>query len=214
MELTKADYQLFQQEHFALKKLNEQLSITELDSLKQNYKINWQRWRSLHLACAKQLPTEYGMQLKVKNWRNAGLLHNHFWSAYRCRYHLHEQVCLAVLLNQKQFQIYLMFQHQLLESQSDLASYNQLLEVLPAWSQNVDIKNYYIWAHTKNSVSEPILLMDYLADEVLQANFLISLAGGSFQIGKLFFETDPILDLEAEIVEGIEELAPLYFALK
>nr|WP_227011174.1 glucose-6-phosphate 1-dehydrogenase family protein [Enterococcus wangshanyuanii] len=49
-------------------------------------------------------------------------MRSHFWSAYRSSEHQKENACLAVLLNQKQFQVYLMFQHYKSEQQAGSVS--------------------------------------------------------------------------------------------
>jgi hypothetical protein len=215
MELTRADFQLFERDLFTFKQLKKVKTAKEIEQIKADYKAHWQQWKALQLQVAKQLPAAFQMDKpKVESWTNGWNLRNHFWSAYRSRDSHNENACLAVLLNRKQYQIYLMFQHYKSEERTGISEeYNQLLERLPEWSQQVDITDYYIWPQLEHELTDHLPLSVYLADEKKQAELKKALAGKTFQMGKLLFKTEQIVDIEERTVATLKELAPLYFSL-
>ncbi|PQD16690.1 HI_0552 family protein [Enterococcus faecalis] len=112
MNLTHQDFNLFNREIFTFKQLKEQQTSAEIDDLKQTYKQHWEKWKALNLAIAQGLPAELGItKPKIESWTNGWNLRSHFWAAYRSEQRQAENACLALLLNKKQFQVYLMFQH-------------------------------------------------------------------------------------------------------
>lgn len=215
MELTSDDFQLFDRDLFAFKQLKSVYTVEEIEQVKQEYKIHWQKWKALQQAVAEVLPAEYHMaKPKVESWTNGWNLRNHFWSAYRDPQHSNQNACLAVLLNKKQFQVYLMFQHYKSEDRSgSLAEYNELLETLHEWSRGIDIENYYIWPQVEHELTDHLPLAAFLTDDTQPEKLKNALAGRSFQLGKLFFKTTTIPNIVPEVIQTMEELAPLYSAL-
>jgi len=215
MELTIEDFQLFDREVYTFKQLKEHLTEAEIEQLKASYKQHWQKWKKLQLETASLLPKEYQMRRpKVESWTNGWNLRSHFWSAYRSADREKENACLAVLLNKKQFQIYLMFQHYKSEERTgSIAEYNHLLTSLQSWSRQVDIKDYYIWPQVENELVDHLPLTLFLTDQTKQKNLKRAMGDGTFQIGKLLFKTHSIDDVAQLIVNTLEELVPLYFSL-
>ncbi|MFC4772400.1 HI_0552 family protein [Enterococcus hermanniensis] len=215
MELLESDFQVLDREIYTFKQLKEQYSNEEIDQIKQTYKEHWQKWKVLQLTVATLLPNNLQMKKpKIESWTNGWNLRNHFWSAYRDPTHKNQNACLAVLLNKKQFQIYLMFQHYKSEGRSgSLTSYNELLEQISAWSKTVKSEEYYIWPQVESELVDHLPLTKFLADPEQPKKLKCSLEGRSFQIGKLLFKTEPIPAIEEVAATAIQELAPLYSAL-
>lgn len=215
MELTNEDFQLFERDYFAFKQLKASYTIAELEQIKKNYQEHWQQWKALQQAVAKSLPAEYHLDKpKIESWTNGWNLRNHFWCAYRDPQHRNQNACLATLLNKKQFQVYLMFQHYKSgERSGSLADYNALLPTLKKWSETVDITDYYIWPQVEHELADHLLLSEFLADSLQPEKLKAQLEGRSFQVGKLLFKTKSITTVDEMFVQTIKELAPLYFAL-
>ncbi|UNT87534.1 hypothetical protein IEE87_27390 (plasmid) [Klebsiella pneumoniae] len=142
MELGKSDYQLFET-NLLFKQLKESHPTDKIEQIKKEYKEHWQKWKEIQLQTAALLPDMYGMSKpkieKLDEWLE---FTQSFLSAYVKRISSNENACLAVLLNQKQYQIYLMYQHYKSEERyGSIAAYNQLLAILKEWSKTVDIKD-------------------------------------------------------------------------
>lgn len=214
MDLTKADFDLFQREYYTFKQLKAELSLEQVEAIKKDYQAHWQKWKALQLTVAAALPEAAGMKKpKIESWTNGWNLRSHFWSAYRSVGRQEENACLAVLLNQKQYQVYLMFQHYRMdERQGTIAAYNQLLDRLPQWSRGVAVEEYYIWPQKADELGEHLPLKTYLKSPKVQADFAQSLQGGTFQIGKLFFN-GTVPEAPEQTVQALLELMPLYQAL-
>ncbi|GAA2907603.1 HI_0552 family protein [Enterococcus pseudoavium] len=215
MDLTIEDFQVLDREIYTFKQLKERYSADEIDQVKQDYKKHWQKWKKLQQIVAQSLPSDYHLEKpKIESWTNGWHLRNHFWSAYRDPQHRNQNACLAVLLNKKQFQVYLMFQHyKSAERNGGSEAYNKLVNLLYEWSQHVDSSDYYIWPQVEHELVDHLSLTDFLADQKQPEVLLNTLEGRTFQIGKLFFKTTKITDIEELTRQSLEELAPLYFAL-
>lgn len=215
MELTNDDFQLFERDFFTFKQLKERYPNEAIEEIKQKYKAHWQQWKAIQLAVAQALPEDYQMEKpKIESWTNGWNLRSHFWSAYRDPQHINQNACLAVLLNKKQFQVYLMFQHYKSEERhGSLAKYNDLLEVLPEWSQSVAINDYYIWPQVEHELEDHLPLTEFLADHSQPEKLRLAMEDRSFQLGKLLFKTASIPNIVQETAQTIKELAPLYFML-
>lgn len=215
MEVASDDFQLFDRKSFAFKQLKEQYSSEEIEQIKQDYQAHWQKWKALQQAVAKSLPKEYRMEKpKIESWTNGWNLRNHFWSAYRDPQHENQNACLAVLLNKKQLQVYLMFQHYKSEERAgSLTEYNTLLAMLNEWRKGIDIKDYYIWPQVEHELADHLPLAEFLADDAQPEKLMKAMQGRSFQLGKLFFKETSISNTEQVIRQTMKELAPLYFAL-
>ena len=216
MDLMKEDYQLFDRDNYAFKQLKEIHTPDEVELIKQEYKAHWQKWKEIQLQTAALLPDTYGMSKpKIESWTNGWNLRSHFWSAYRSESRQDENACLAVLLNQKQYQIYLMYQHYKSDTrEGSVEGYNQLLSLLQEWSTQVAIEEYYIWPQPENELEDHLPLSVYLSDKSKQEELRETMGNRTFQLGKLFFSPNEYTNIEEKTAEALKELAPLYHAIK
>lgn len=216
MDLMKEDYQLFDRDNYAFKQLKEIHTPDEVELIKQEYKAHWQKWKEIQLQTAALLPDTYGMSKpKIESWTNGWNLRSHFWSAYRSESRQDENACLAVLLNQKQYQIYLMYQHYKSDTrEGSVEGYNQLLSLLQEWSTQVAIEDYYIWPQPENELEDHLPLSVYLSDKSKQEELRETMGDRTFQLGKLFFSPNEYTNIEEKTAEALKELAPLYHAIK
>lgn len=216
MDLMKEDYQLFDRDNYAFKQLKEIHTPDEVELIKQEYKAHWQKWKEIQLQTAALLPDTYGMSKpKIESWTNGWNLRSHFWSAYRSEDRQNENACLAVLLNQKQYQIYLMYQHYKSDTrEGSVEGYNQLPSLLQEWSTQVAIEDYYIWPQPENELEDHLPLSVYLSDKSKQEELRETMGDRTFQLGKLFFSPNEYTNIEEKTAEALKELAPLYHAIK
>ncbi|HFF7708089.1 TPA: HI_0552 family protein [Enterococcus faecium] len=216
MDLMKEDYQLFDRDNYAFKQLKEIHTPDEVEQIKQEYKAHWQKWKEIQLQTAALLPDTYGMSKpKIESWTNGWNLRSHFWSAYRSESRQDENACLAVLLNQKQYQIYLMYQHYKSDTrEGSVEGYNQLLSLLQEWSTQVAIEEYYIWPQPENELEDHLPLSVYLSDKSKQEELRETMGNRTFRLGKLFFSPNEYTNIEEKTAEALKELAPLYHAIK
>ncbi len=216
MDLMKEDYQLFDRDNYAFKQLKEIHTPDEVELIKQEYKAHWQKWKEIQLQTAALLSDTYGMSKpKIESWTNGWNLRSHFWSAYRSEDRQNENACLAVLLNQKQYQIYLMYQHYKSDTrEGSVEGYNQLLSLLQEWSTQVAIEDYYIWPQPENELEDHLPLSVYLSDKSKQEELRETMGDRTFQLGKLFFSPNEYTNIEEKTAEALKELAPLYHAIK
>ena len=216
MELGKSDYQLFDRPIYAFKQLKESHPTDKIEQIKKEYKEHWQKWKEIQLQTAALLPDMYGMSKpKIESWTNGWNLRSHFWSAYRSESRQDENACLAVLLNQKQYQIYLMYQHYKSDTrEGSVEGYNQLLSLLQEWSTQVAIEDYYIWPQPENELEDHLPLSVYLSDKSKQEELRETMGDRTFQLGKLFFSPNEYTNIEEKTAEALKELAPLYHAIK
>lgn len=214
MELTRRDFQLFDRSSYAFKQLKAVLTEKEITAVKAEYKERWEKWRALQLAVFPLLPPEMDQgRPKIESWTNGWNLRSHFWAAYRSRSRQQENACLAVLMNKKQYQVYLMFQHYRSDERAgSIADYNHLLALLPQWSRGIDPADYYIWPQSEDELADHLPLVRYLEDEKARQKLHEAIGEGSFQIGKLFFADEPLSASEAVTATALQELAPLYQA--
>lgn len=154
------------------------------------------------------------LQPKVESWTNGWNLRSHFWCAYRNEAHPNQNACLAALINQKQYQVYFMFQHYKSGQRSgSLAAYNDLRWQIEEWSKDKNLADYYIWPQVEHELEDHCPLAVYLSEPQKQRQLEEKLQGRSFQIGKLWFPSESIEDVERLTTEALEELSPLYFSL-
>lgn len=215
MYLTSEDFQLFDREVYSFQQLKKNHSAEEIEEIKKEYKEHWQKWKTLQREVSQLLPSEYHLNHpKVESWTNGWNLRSHFWSAYRDPDHKNENACLAALLNKKQFQVYLMFQHYKSDERTGkVEEYNQLLDDLKEWGRTVPVEDYYIWPQTEHELTDHLPLADFLKDPAQPAKMKAEITDRSFQIGKLIFPTNDLSDVSSLTVQTLEELAPLYFSL-
>lgn len=212
MDLTRADYELFDQEEFTFKKLKEQRTEAEIEQIKASYKQHWTKWKEMQLLANEAVSESLNItKPKIESWTNGWNLRNHFWSAYRSDDRQEENACLAVLLNKKQLQIYLMFQHYKSEKRNGtVKEYNALLDHLAEWSQNIDISDYYIWPQQESEFKDHLSLKDYLENPEQQQALHQQLEDRTFQLGKFYFRPAEVEQVEAKISQALLELSPLY----
>lgn len=213
MDIIEADFKLFERSEFSFKKLKAEKSVDEIEELKAIYQQHWQKWKSLNLSVIEQLADPNFVKPKVESWTNGWNLRNHFWSAYRASHRKKEATCLATLLNKKQFQVYLMYQHYKSdEHYRTKEAYNQLLDNLPSWSKNRDLQHYYIWDNQESELQDHQPLAEFLTDSANMLRFKQQLAANdsTFQLGVLFFAPDSILSADEKASFYLQELAELY----
>ena len=170
MDLLTSDYELFDRSMFTFKQLKERYTTEELAQLKVRYQTHWQKWKKMNEQVAKATPLQWQMRKpKIESWTNGWNLRSHFWCAYRSEGRQQENACLATLLNKKQFQIYLMFQHYKSEErQGSISSFNHLLTVLKEWSKHIPVEEYYIWPQPEHELVDHLPLATYLTDKQKQ----------------------------------------------
>lgn len=213
MDLQKQMLDLFDRSTFSFKQLKEMYSAGEIEQIKCTYKTNWQQWKKLNQEITSLLPDDLAMlQPKVESWTNGWNIRNHFWCAYRSSNRKEENACLATLLNKKQYQVYLMFQHYKSDQRNgSIEEYNALLEQMNEWSQTIDIQHYFIWPQVEHELEDHLPLSEYLASKEIQHSFKEQLLDRTFQIGRLYLAEDlPLINCEKQTVATLEELARLY----
>jgi hypothetical protein len=214
MELNEQDFDLFNCKLYAFKQLKELYPAEVIQEIKDQYQAGWQKWKQLHLTVTASLPTNVSLQPKVESWTNGWNLRSHFWCAYRNEDHPNQNACLAALINQKQYQVYLMFQHYKSDKRSgSLTAYNELLEQIVQWSKDKDLSDYYIWPQVEHELTDHLPLSEYLSDPQKQQQLVEKMQDRSFQIGKLWLRSEKIAEIEQKTLEALSELAPLYFSL-
>lgn len=211
MNLPKNAHQIFEREVFTFKQLKTQHSFEEIEDIKDQYKSVWQRWKALHLAVFKELETEaFFSKPKVESWTNGWNLRNHFWAAYRSTEQPNSNACIGVLLNKKQLQVYLLFQHYRSETRIGVNHrYNQLLSSIPTWSQQIDLTDYHIWPQQEHELTDHLLLQNYLQSKDEQEKLKKQVIETSFQLGKIMYSKDGIVDEKEFVLQGIRELQAL-----
>ncbi|WYJ91326.1 hypothetical protein A5888_003094 [Enterococcus sp. 9E7_DIV0242] len=194
--LTIDDFQLFDRACYTFKQLKEQLTEAEIEKIKIEYKKHWQKWKAMQREIAGLLPEAYQMSKpKIESWTNGWNLRSHFWCAYRSVNRQTENACLAVLLNKKQFQVYLMFQHYKSDERTgSIADYNELLSALQKWSDTVAIEDYYIWPQLEDELADHLPLSVFLQSEENQRAFREAMGDRTFQLGKLLVKAERIVD--------------------
>ncbi len=200
---------IFARDCFTFKQLKEQLSPEEINLIKEQYKSVWQAWKQLHLTIYSQFEHTFERP-KIESWTNGWNLRNHFWAAYRLKGAPSSNACLGVLINRKQLQIYLMFQHYKSEQRLGLATdYNQLLQQIPTWSQTIDLTHYQIWPQQEHELTEHLKLKQYLNSANLQEKLQAEITNTSFQVGKVYKHDLPTEKIEQAVVNALSELLPL-----
>lgn len=210
--LTEAMYRIFDQPEFSFKKIKAQSSPAEVDALKAEFKAVWQTWKQVNQTVSENLPAGLFAKTHIESWTNGWNLRDHYWASYRLAVMADANPCIGVMLDKKQLQVYLMFQHYKSDQrQGTPAEYNQLLEQIPAWSKDRDLTNWYLWDKDEMEFVDHLALQDYLADEKVRQEFNQEARKTSFLVGKFAFRNhDQVPNMEQFILETIEELVPLY----
>lgn len=211
-QLTEEMYKIFDQPEFSFKKIKENKTPEEVDELKVQFKEVWQVWKQVNQNVAKQLPAGLFAKVHVESWTNGWNLRDHYWASYRLTKFADYNPCIGVMLDKKQFQVYLMFQHYKSEKrQGSVEKYNQLLKDIPDWSKNLDLTNWYIWDKDDMEFNDHLPLRDYLKNNDLRKYFDEKAIQTSFLVGKFAFrDADKIDNMEQFILSGIKEILPLY----
>lgn len=211
-QLTEEMYKIFDQPEFSFKKIKENKTPEEVDELKAQFKEVWQVWKQVNQNVAKQLPAGLFAKVHVESWTNGWNLRDHYWASYRLAKFADYNPCIGVMLDKKQLQVYLMFQHYKSEErQGSAEKYNQLLKDIPNWSENLNLNSWYIWDKDDMEFNDHLLLRDYLKNNTLQKSFDEKATQTSFLVGKFAFRNaDKIDNMEEFILSGIKEILPLY----
>lgn len=214
--LTNKMYQIFDQEDFSFKKLKANKTTEEVAQIKSEFKAVWQVWKQVQLNIASQLPKNEFDKVHVESWTNGWNLRDHFWASYRLKSLANFSPCIGVMLDRKQLQVYLMFQHYKSDQrQGTVDQYNELLCDVPDWANNRDISNWYLWDKNEMEFADHLSLKEYLNDSVKKEHFDKEANMSSFLLGKFAFRNhDEVNDMEKFIQKGIEALIPLYEQLK
>ena len=110
-QLTEEMYAIFDRDEFSFKKLKSQYSEDELAQIKTDFKEIWQTWKEINLNVYQKLPQDKFAKVHVESWTNGWNLRDHYWAAYRLNALADKSPCIGVMLDNKQLQVYLMFQH-------------------------------------------------------------------------------------------------------
>lgn len=116
------------------------------------------------------------------------------------------------MLDRKQLQVYLMFQHYKSEQREGTTQqYNQLMNYLPEWSKEIELTNWYLWDKNEMEFADHLPLEKYLSSKRNRDNFNQEAIKSSFLVGKFAFrKQDQVDDLETFIRDTILKLLPLY----
>lgn len=211
-ELTEEMYKIFDQPEFSFKKIKEYYSLAEVDQLKAHFKAVWQTWKQVNQNVAAQLPAGKFAKVHVESWTNGWNLRDHYWASYRLARLADSNPCIGVMLDRKQFQVYLMFQHYKSDKrQGTPAEYNELLEKIPEWVTNLNPNHWYLWDKDEMEFADHLPLADYLEDTEKQQAFNEEAKQTSFLLGKFAFRgQDQVADMENFILSAMRDLLPLY----
>ncbi|MBB1127781.1 MULTISPECIES: glucose-6-phosphate 1-dehydrogenase family protein [Limosilactobacillus] len=209
-------FAIFDQPEFSFKKIKENQSPEEVAELKEKFKAVWQVWKKVNQTVASQLPPDQFAKVHVESWTNGWNLRNHYWASYRLASLADYNPCIGVMLDKNQLQVYLMFQHYKSEQrQGTVDEYNQLLDRVPEWADNIDATHWYLWDKNEMEFSDHLLLTKYLNNHDIQQQFNSEARKTSFLLGKFAFRgKDQVDDMEEYISSVIRQLTPLYEELK
>lgn len=211
-QLTEEMYAIFDRDEFSFKKLKSQYSEDELAQIKTDFKEVWQTWKEINLNVYQKLPQDKFAKVHVESWTNGWNLRDHYWAAYRLSTLADKSPCIGVMLDNKQLQVYLMFQHYKSEKRGDNPEqYNKLLTDLPAWAKGRTTNNWYLWDKNEMEFADHLSLNEYLTDAKKQASFNKEATQSSFLLGIFAFRRqDQVAVMENFILDGIGQLLPLY----
>lgn len=190
-----------------------QHSEAEVAELKDEFKGVWQTWKAVNQAVAPNLPTGKFAKVHVESWTNGWNLRDHYWASYRLQDLVDANPCVGVMLDKKQLQVYLMFQHYQSENRKITPEqYNELLADIPSWSKQIDLQNWYIWnGEMSSEFDDHTKLSDYLKQTDIQKQFKSELSDATFLVGKfVFIDQQHDVNMEDFITNAIVDLLPLY----
>lgn len=209
-------YKIFDQPEFSFKKIKEYYSPAEVDQIKARFRSVWQIWKQVNQYVAAQLPAGKFAKVHVESWTNGWNLRDHYWASYRLARLADNNPCIGVMLDRKQFQVYLMFQHYKSDKrQGTPAEYNELLNKIPAWAASRNLEHWYLWDKDEMEFADHLPLVDYLKDAKKQQIFNEEARQTSFLLGKFAFRgQDQVADMEKFILSAMQKLVPLYKQLQ
>lgn len=213
-KLTNDMYTIFDRDEFSFKKLKEQYSEEEIAQIKAQFKDVWQIWKEVNLNVSQQL-SQFA-KVHVESWTNGWNLRNHYWASYRLNTLADKSPCIGVMLDKKQLQVYLRFQHYKSEKRGDTPDqYNELLTDIPIWAKNRVTQNWYLWDKNDMEFTDHLPLQEYLTNLEKQKSFNLEAGKTSFLLGKFAFrDRDHVSNMEDFILDGIKQLLPLYKRLE
>lgn len=213
-KLTNDMYIIFDRNEFSFKKLKEQYSEEEIAQIKAQFKDVWQIWKEVNLNVSQQL-SQFA-KVHVESWTNGWNLRNHYWASYRLNTLADKSPCIGVMLDKKQLQVYLRFQHYKSEKRGDTPDqYNELLTDIPIWAKNRVTQNWYLWDKNDMEFTDHLPLQEYLTNLEKQKSFNLEAGKTSFLLGKFAFrDRDHVSNMEDFILDGIKQLLPLYKRLE
>ena len=173
-------------------------------------------WKKVNQTVASQLPTGEFAKVHVESWTNGWNLRDHYWASYRLASLADYNPCIGVMLDKKQLQVYLMFQHYKSEQRQGTSDeYNELLDKVPEWADNIDATYWYLWDKDEMEFSDHLPLSKYLNNHDVQQQFNTEARQTSFLLGKFAFRgKDQVDDMEEYIDSAIRQLTSLYEELK
>jgi hypothetical protein len=190
---------IFQRDEFSFRVLKQQSTTSQITQIKQDYQTVWQQWKACNLEVASHL--DLGKP-KIESWTNGWKIRDHFWACYRLK---NNNACLAVLVNEKQIQVYLMFQRYRQETREGTheAYVMSLKTKVPNWSHEVNVDDFVVSDNLE--VGERQELSSWLKSPIVPMD----------QVGKVW--TFPLIlnfsEFEREWVKTLSELAILYRAI-
>ena len=213
-KLTNDMYIIFDRNEFSFKKLKEQYSEEEIAQIKAKFKDVWQIWKEVNLNVSQQL-SQFA-KVHVESWTNGWNLRNHYWASYRLNTLADKSPCIGVMLDKKQLQVYLRFQHYKSEKRGDTPDqYNELLTDIPIWAKNRVTQNWYLWDKNDMEFTDHLPLQEYLTNLEKQKSFNLEAGKTSFLLGKFAFrDRDHVSNMEDFILDDIKQLLPMYKRLE
>ena len=214
-KLTEQMYSIFDRDEFSFKKIKEKYTPEEIDQIKAEFKEVWLKWKEVQLNVNTELLDNEFAKVHVESWTNGWNLRDHYWASYRLKSMSDQSPCIGVMLDRKQLQVYLMFQHYNSEKRKDTPEkYNKLLREIPTWSKSINIRTLYLWDKNEMEFVDHLSLNEYLQDKDKQNKFNQEACKSSFLLGKFAFRgKDEVENMEKFILSGIKDLLPLYSKL-
>ena len=186
--LTESMFVIFDQPEFSFKKIKENHSPEEVADLKEKFKAVWQVWKKVNQTVASQLPTGEFAKVHVESWTNGWNLRDHYWASYRLASLADYNSCIGVMLDKKQLQVYLMFQHYKSEQrQGTPDEYNQLLDKIPEWANDIDTTRWYLWDKDEMEFSDHMSLTNTSIVGMLSSNLILMHERPVFCLANLHF---------------------------
>ena len=214
--LTEEMFAIFDQPEFSFKKIKATHSPQEVDALKAQFKNVWNIWKQVNQTVAQQLPAGKFAKVHVESWTNGWNLRDHYWASYRLTALEDCNPCIGVMLDKKQLQVYLMFQHYKSEKRRGTPNeYNALLREVPKWAKTISMDHWYLWDKDEMEFTDHMPVTEYLSNPQRQKEFNKEAQKTSFLLGKFAFRGKNHVDrMEDYIVTVINELMPLYEKLE